>query len=253
VIVGAHLAEEFASGTGQSYVVFGKASGAPVDLASLGTEGFLIDGSDSYDGSGFSVSGAGDVNGDGLADVVVGASGADPGGDESAGESYVIFSGSVPPLVANYRARSSNGNPPRTAIGTTGDGSNDSTPDSRFWIDFADGGDPTGAASTETVTLTRSAGAFGGAGADVSWHLGTTRQGWAAADVTVRYLDSELLTDNENRLLLAFSPTGNAPFTQLPSTVNPVTNTITARIVEAGFLKISQDALFADGFESPAR
>ncbi len=31
------------------------------------------------------------MNGDGLADVVVGALGGDPGGDSNAGESYVIF------------------------------------------------------------------------------------------------------------------------------------------------------------------
>lgn len=41
--------------------------------------------------SGFSVSGAGDLNGDGFADLIIGADGADPGGNLSAGSSYVIF------------------------------------------------------------------------------------------------------------------------------------------------------------------
>ena len=56
-----------------------------VDLGNLGTRGFRIGGIDVDDVSGGSVSGAGDVDGDGLADLIVGANGADPGGDNSAG------------------------------------------------------------------------------------------------------------------------------------------------------------------------
>ncbi len=92
LIVGANGADPGGdSGAGESYVVFGKVSSTPVDLANLGNAGFRIDGIDAGDYSGISVSGAGDVNGDGLADLIVGASGADPGGDSRAGESYVGF------------------------------------------------------------------------------------------------------------------------------------------------------------------
>lgn len=79
---------------GESYVVFGAASGfsASLDLASLdGSNGFRLDGIRAYENSGASVSGAGDVNGDGIDDLIIGASGADPNGDSDAGESYVIF------------------------------------------------------------------------------------------------------------------------------------------------------------------
>ena len=51
---------------------------------------------DADDRSGISVSGAGDVNGDGLADFIVGAWLADPGGESAAGESYVVFSPVIP-------------------------------------------------------------------------------------------------------------------------------------------------------------
>ncbi len=78
---------------GESYVVFGKADTTPVNLSDVaaGTGCFVINGIDVFDASGISVSGAGDVNGDGLADLIVGAWGADPGGNSYAGESYVIF------------------------------------------------------------------------------------------------------------------------------------------------------------------
>ncbi len=55
-----------------------------------------MNGIDPGDYSGWSVSGAGDVNGDGLADLIVGVSRGDPGGNSSAGESYVVFGPSCP-------------------------------------------------------------------------------------------------------------------------------------------------------------
>ncbi len=73
--------------------MFGKASGfeAHLDLSKLkSSDGFRLDGAHGYDNSGRSVSGAGDVNGDGFDDVIVDTLGADPNGPAS-GSSYVIF------------------------------------------------------------------------------------------------------------------------------------------------------------------
>jgi Ca2+-binding RTX toxin-like protein len=90
LIVGAPEAEAF---TGRSYVVFGKSDGTAVNLASVagGSGGFVIVGQSTGDRSGHSVAGAGDVNGDGLADLVVGAYVADPAAGADAGRSYVVF------------------------------------------------------------------------------------------------------------------------------------------------------------------
>jgi Ca2+-binding RTX toxin-like protein len=79
---------------GENYVVFGKAEGfaASLNLSDLnGSNGFKINGIDARDYSGSSVSSAGDVNGDGFDDILIGATGADPNGQSSAGESYVVF------------------------------------------------------------------------------------------------------------------------------------------------------------------
>jgi hypothetical protein len=51
----------------------------------------LINGEVANDRSGYSVSSAGDVNGDGLDDLIVGATYADPSGKSNAGKSYVVF------------------------------------------------------------------------------------------------------------------------------------------------------------------
>ena len=81
--------------TGQSYVVFGGSvvgSGGSLNLSDLdGVNGFVINGLDAGDYAGRSVSSAGDINGDGVDDVIIGASGANPNGVRGAGESYVVF------------------------------------------------------------------------------------------------------------------------------------------------------------------
>ena len=93
LIVGARLADPHGGNSGASYVVFGKASGfaANIDLSTLdGSTGFKLSGAAAGDQSGNSVASAGDVNGDGFADLIVGASVADPHGTDS-GASYVVF------------------------------------------------------------------------------------------------------------------------------------------------------------------
>ena len=93
VIVGAFLNGPNGDGSGSSYVILGRASGfdATMDLSSLdGSNGFRLDGAAAADYSGSSVSGAGDVNGDGLDDLMVGAHYADSNGIDS-GSSYVVF------------------------------------------------------------------------------------------------------------------------------------------------------------------
>ena len=74
-----------------AYVVFGKASSAPVDLRRL-RHGFAIRGGRREFGDvGDAVAGAGDFNGDGFADVAVGAPQSRAAKREGAGATFVVF------------------------------------------------------------------------------------------------------------------------------------------------------------------
>jgi Ca2+-binding RTX toxin-like protein len=78
---------------GTSYVVFGKASGIPVnvDLSTLnGSNGFAVNGVAAGDGSGSIVTGAGDVNGDGFDDLLIVAPGVTTH-SRTISRAYVVF------------------------------------------------------------------------------------------------------------------------------------------------------------------
>ncbi|WP_445013901.1 beta strand repeat-containing protein, partial [bacterium endosymbiont of Bathymodiolus sp. 5 South] len=116
LIVGATYADPSGkSNAGKSYVVFGKADGSAINLSAIAaannpTGGFVINGEATSDYSGGSVSSAGDVNGDGLDDLIVGTQGADPSGKSFAGKSYVVF-GKVNSSAINLSAIADANNP----------------------------------------------------------------------------------------------------------------------------------------------
>jgi len=97
ILVGAPGADPGGSTNGGSvYVLFGKPSGfGDIDLANFSpADGFRIDGSaqsayffDVGSLTGFSVASAGDIDGDGYSDLIVGA----PGASLYAGTAYVIY------------------------------------------------------------------------------------------------------------------------------------------------------------------
>ncbi|MHC5110736.1 MAG: S8 family serine peptidase [Planctomycetota bacterium] len=106
IMIGAHtwdLGEQ--SSTGRVYVVYGNPGphSTLFPLADLdpanggdGTRGFILQGADASDQTGFSLSAAGDVNGDGFDDMLVGAYPAAPDEMPFAGKTYLVFGGSNP-------------------------------------------------------------------------------------------------------------------------------------------------------------
>jgi hypothetical protein len=93
VVVGAPTAtpDDKRVKAGSAFVVFGRPGGAKLDLADLKTDGFQIDGARAGDRAGTAVAGAGDVNGDGLADLIVGAPRVDQSDEQNAGAAYVVY------------------------------------------------------------------------------------------------------------------------------------------------------------------
>eukprot|EP01032_Pedospumella_encystans_P039263 gene39263-biopygen27745 len=104
VIVGAFSAESPNMGAsndaGTAYVIFGKnmtgitTAFGDVDLSLVNTGsilGFRIIGAEFNDYCGYAVSNAGDVNGDGMNDIIVGAHRANHPGYDDIGIAYVIF------------------------------------------------------------------------------------------------------------------------------------------------------------------
>ena len=89
LVIGAPYA---AAHTGEAYVVFGQASyPAALNLSALnGSNGFRLVGSDVNGEVGTAV-GAADVNGDGLEDIIIGASTAGAGSMRFAGRTYVVL------------------------------------------------------------------------------------------------------------------------------------------------------------------
>jgi len=95
IVLGAPNGDNTASNAGELYVIFGGPNvrtGFSFDLATLnGTNGFVINGAAQDNFAGSSVSSAGDFNGDGFDDIVIGAYGYNSEGSGVSGSAVVLF------------------------------------------------------------------------------------------------------------------------------------------------------------------
>jgi hypothetical protein len=97
--------------SGSAYVVFGKASTSTVNVSSLGTGGLRIDGAAADAQAGYAAAIPGDVDADGLGDVLVGAPGSSASGRAAGGAAYVIRGSETPPAAVDLAALGSAGYP----------------------------------------------------------------------------------------------------------------------------------------------
>jgi Ca2+-binding RTX toxin-like protein len=184
IIVGAYGASLNGTYSGAAYVVFGKAGGfgANLNLSTLdGTTGFQISGEAQYDGAGISVSSAGDVNGDGFDDLIVGANGADPNGNPNSGAAYVVFgkAGVFDPNINLSALNGTNGfrisgevewDQAGNSVSSAGDVNGDGFDDVIVGAQYAD---PNGSSSGAAYVVFGKAGGFS-ATIDLSTLNGTT-------------------------------------------------------------------------------
>ena len=116
-----------AGSAGHSYVMFGHADGfaAAIDLAAIaaGNGGFVIHGQDADDESGLSVSSAGDINGDGFDDLIIGASPPPGSGGHSRLRGIAMWCLAGPPASGLDRPRQARG--PRRGFVVGGHDTND--------------------------------------------------------------------------------------------------------------------------------
>lgn len=213
----------------EAYVVFGGVSAASVDGDSLdGTDGFIINQASSGQ-LGRAVSGAGDVDGDGLSDIILGAPFVDDGGTINVGETYVVYgpvTGVTTDTNATYTVGLAAGELNEIPIGVTGDGSDANSPAAQAFIDFNGAG---GTAGTVDVQLTRNqlglpASFTDPDTADVYWEITTTRTGWTDADVTLKYTDDQIAGLDEANLIVYQNDDLTGAWTEITPTIDQAMN-----------------------------
>lgn len=251
LLLGGEYMSPYGAIAGKAYVVWGKNDSETIELTELAAQnlGFQITGVSPNDRTGRALSGVGDTDGDGLADLLVGAYQADPNGLTDAGQSFLVLSNEMPSTTATYKGWIPAGsNSAFYPISFTGNGSIHDTPDSRVSFSF-DGGD----SSAQTVVLhrTRPSSRVPGFPAAVHWELNSNRTGWSEAQVMLIYAECEVSMIGENNLKIYRADGIAGPWTELATTLEEHRNRAFSEFQAGVFTIADPDAIFVDTFDTP--
>ncbi len=104
LLIGALDADGNSADSGIAYVVYGAASlPSSIDLGSLGAAGLTLQGDQPGDALGVSVSGGGDINGDGFDDIILGSHQYDDTANNE-GRAFIVYGSASPPASLDTSA-----------------------------------------------------------------------------------------------------------------------------------------------------
>ncbi len=164
----------------------------------------------------------GDLDGDGIPDLIVGATNVSPGGLTNAGQLYVLYGydrrfpvGTLPAsgIWTEYFPAGLTG---IRAVGQIRNGAS-ADAESRLWLEFTGGAAAGGGASRATVALQRNTNGLSGFEqfivAPVHWRLETNREEWTQANAILRYTPAEAQGLDLELLSVYTAPAVSGPWT----------------------------------------
>jgi hypothetical protein len=227
LLVGAYTADVGSeSSAGICYLIYGRSVGNPLvlDLAS-GASNVTIYGNHGSDFAGRAL-GIMDINGDGFGDMEIGASGADPPGGVSAGETYVINGDGVNPNFGSYRSFPG-GDQPRIRF----------LPQNA-WVKFVNGTSGDVLVSKMPFQPPNTSDTA----ADVWWTIAPTSQNYSNVQVAFRYTEEQIAGLDESELTLWRRTQSVVPFVLVPGAdVDTYTNRISATVNDLGQFAIGDE------------
>lgn len=227
------------AGAGKTYLFLGKTSGWAMDT-NLSAADASFTGEDANDYSGWSVSGAGDVDGDGFSDILIGAYGDGDGGGQ-AGQAYLFLSDQTGSTDGTYKHLFGSGDSPASNYA-----------DADLTIDFSTAASIDGFVTVSEHNNQAPPSAAGGV-INRFWTIESSGLTGFTYDLTIEYNDGEILETGAEEAALVLTYWDGGQWIPVTCATDQPTNRLTARDLQhfsSWAVATDIDRLFFDGFES---